>query len=334
MTRILASYLAASVLICTSVPGYAQTIKLGTLAPEGSPWHQIIRDIAESWKEISGGQVEVRIYAGGVAGDESDMVRKLRVGQLHAAALTGEGLARIAQEVQALQMPMMFRSDEELDYVRGKIGPRLEEIFEQRGFILLAWGDAGWVHFFAQQPVVHPDDLKPMKLFTWAGETAIVEAYKDAGYQPVPLAATDILMALHSGLINAFPTTPVAALSFQWFGLAPHMTDLKWAPLVGAVVISKRAWERIPEELRPKFHDAARRAGDRLQARVRTLGDEAVAVMQKHGLSVHAVPEAIVPAWEQAARAGYSRLVGAIVPADMVATVERLRDEYRAGEPM
>ncbi len=162
MTRILASFLAASVLICTSVPGYAQTIKLGTLAPEGSPWHQIIRDIAESWKEISGGQVEVRIYAGGVAGDESDMVRKMRVGQLHAAALTGEGLARIAQEVQALQMPMMFRSDEELDYVRGKIGPRLEEIFEERGYILLAWGDAGWVHFFAQQPVVHPDDLKPM----------------------------------------------------------------------------------------------------------------------------------------------------------------------------
>ncbi len=334
MTRILASCLAASMLVCASVPSYAQTIKLGTLAPEGSPWHQVIRDIAESWREISGGTVEVRIYAGGVAGDEPDMVRKMRVGQLHAAALTGAGLARIAQEVQALQMPMMFRSDEELDYVRGKLGPRLEAIFEERGFVLLAWGDAGWVHFFAQQPVVHPDDLKPMKLFTWAGDSAVVEAYKDLGFQPVPLAATDILMALHSGLINAFPTTPVAALSFQWFGLAPHMTDLKWAPLVGAVVISKRAWERIPEELRPRFHAAARQAADRLQARARTLGDEAVAAMQKHGLSVHAVPEATVPAWENAARAGYSRLLDAIVPADMVAEVERLRDEYRAAPAM
>ncbi len=334
MTRILASCLAASMLVCASVPSYAQTIKLGTLAPEGSPWHQVIRDIAESWREISGGTVEVRIYAGGVAGDEPDMVRKMRVGQLHAAALTGAGLARIAQEVQALQMPMMFRSDEELDYVRGKLGPRLEAIFEERGFVLLAWGDAGWVHFFAQQPVVHPDDLKPMKLFTWAGDSAVVEAYKDLGFQPVPLAATDILMALHSGLINAFPTTPVAALSFQWFGLAPHMTDLKWAPLVGAVVISKRAWERIPEELRPRFHAAARQAADRLQARARTLGDEAGAAMQKHGLSVHAVPEATVPAWENAARAGYSRLLDAIVPADMVAEVERLRDEYRAAPAM
>jgi TRAP-type C4-dicarboxylate transport system substrate-binding protein len=215
MTRILASYLAASVLVCASVPGYAQTIKLGTLAPEGSPWHQVIRDIAESWREISGGTVDVRIYAGGVAGDESDMVRKMRVGQLHAAGLTGEGLSRIAQEVMALQMPMMFRSDAELNYVRDKLNPRLEEIFEERGFVLLGWGDAGWVHFFAQQPVVHPDDLKPMKLFTWAGQSAVVEAYKDGGYQPVPLAATDMMMALHSGLINAFPTTPVAALSFQ-----------------------------------------------------------------------------------------------------------------------
>jgi TRAP-type C4-dicarboxylate transport system substrate-binding protein len=334
MTRILASYFAASVLVCASVPSYAQTIKLGTLAPEGSPWHQVIRDIGESWREISGGTVEVRIYAGGVAGDESDMVRKMRVGQLHAAALTGEGLARIAQEVQALQMPMMFRSDAELNYVRDKLGSRLEEIFEERGFVLLAWGDAGWVHFFAQQPVVHPDDLKPMKLFTWAGHSAVVEAYKDQGYNPVPLASTDMMMALHSGLINAFPTTPVAALSLQWFGLAPHMTDLKWARLVGAVVVSKRAWERIPEDLRPRLHDAARQATDQLQARVGTLGREAVAAMQEHGLSVHAVPEETVPAWENVARAGYGRLIGAIVPADMVAEVERLRDEYRAAAAM
>ena len=329
MIRILASCIAASLLVCASVPGYAKTIKLGTLAPEGSPWHQLIRDIAESWKEISAGAVEVRIYAGGVAGDDSDMVRKMRVGQLHAAALTGTGLSRIAQEVQALQIPMMFRSDRELDYVRERISPRLEAIFEDRGFVLLTWGDIGWVHFFTQRPVVHPDDVKPMKMFTWAEDSAVVEAYKAAGYRPVPLAVTDIHMALQSGLIEVVPMTPVAALSYQWFGLAPHMTDLKWAPLVGAVVISKRSWQQIPEGLRPKFREAARMAGRRLQGRIRQLGREAVEAMQKHGLTVHKVPEATVAAWEQTARAGYGQLIDVIVPAEMVAEVERLRDEYR-----
>ncbi len=329
MTRFLASCLAASVLVAASLPGHAQTVKLGTLAPEGSPWHQVIRDIAEEWKALSGGDINIRIYAGGVVGDEPDMVRKMRVGQLHAAALTGEGLSRIAPEIQALQMPMMFRSDAELDYVRNKLSPRLEAIFDEKGFVLLTWGDAGWVHFFTQRPVVHPDDLKPMKLFTWAGDSAAVEAYKDAGYHPVPLPATDIHMALQSGLIEAFPTTPVAALSFQWFGLAPNMTDVKWAPLVGAVVITKRAWNRIPEDLRPKLRQAAKAAGQRLQARVPGLEKEAVEAMKKHGLTVHPVPPAIVDDWERAARDGYSSLVNVVVPGEMVAEVERLRDEYR-----
>ena len=330
MKRILATLLAVSVLMGFALPAPAQTIKLGTLAPEGSPWHKIIRDMAEAWKKASGGKIKVRIYAGGVIGDEPDMVRKIRIGQLHAAALTGAGLSKIAPEIQALQMPMMFSSDQELDYVRDRIGSRLEAILEAKGFKVLTWGDAGWVHFFAQEPVVRPDDLKPLKIFTWIGDTAVVEAYKAGGFKPVPLAATEIHTALQSGLINAIPTTPIAALSFQWFGLAKHMTDVKWAPLVGAVVISTRKWRAIPDDLKGRLLEAAREAGERLQAKVRQLGHDAVEVMKTHGLVVHEVPRDVVVEWETVARAGYPYIVGPVVPAGMVAEVERLRDEYRA----
>ena len=158
MKRTALALIMALLLHGTSVAASAQTIKLGTLAPEGSIWHEIIRDMAEAWKTAPGADIGVRIYPGGVIGDEADMIRKMRIGQLHAAALTGAGLAMIAPEIQALQMPMMFRSDAELDYVRQRLGPRLEAILEARGFKLLTWGDAGWVHFFAQRPVVHPDD--------------------------------------------------------------------------------------------------------------------------------------------------------------------------------
>jgi TRAP-type C4-dicarboxylate transport system substrate-binding protein len=308
----------------------ARTIKLGTLAPEGSIWHEIIRDMAEAWKTAPGADIAVRIYPGGVAGDEADMIRKMRIGQLHAAALTGTGLAKIAPEILALQMPMMLRSDAELDYVRQRLGPRLEAILEAKGFKLLTWGDAGWVHVFAQRPVVYPDDLKPLKLFTWAGDTATLEAWKKAGFRPVPLAATDIHTALQSGLINAFTTTPIAALSFQWFGLAKHMTNLNWAPLIGAIVISTRTWRELPDEAKPVLLRAARNVGKRLTRVVPKLGDEAVEVMKKHGLVVHQVPDDAVAAWERGARAGYASLVDVVVPAAMVAEVERLRDAYRA----
>lgn len=335
MTRFLAfvfaaAILAAGVSAAAGRPAAAETLKLGTLAPEGSPWYDAIRDIAASWESESSGDLEVRIYGGGVIGDEPDMVRKMRIGQLHAAALTGAGLSRIAPEIQALMIPLMLRSDEELNFVRDHLHDRLAGILAERGFVLLTWGDAGWVNFFAQEPVVHPDDLKPLRLFTWAGDDTVVEAYKNCGYNPVPLAATEIHTALQSGLINAFPTTPIAALSFQWFALAPHMTDLNWAPLVGAVVITASAWEHVPEARRQAFLAAARRAGKRLQARVRDLGENAIAVMQQHGLTVHHVPPEILEVWEEASRACYADILGQLAPIEIVREVERLRDAYRA----
>ncbi|MFQ5538711.1 MAG: TRAP transporter substrate-binding protein DctP [Gemmatimonadota bacterium] len=317
-------------LLLATVPASALTIKLGTLAPEGSPWYSIIRDMAEAWKETTGGKIDVRIYPGGVAGDDPDMVRKMRVGQLQAAALSAGGLYDIAPEIQALQMPMMLASYEELDYVMDRLAPKLEAILEANGFKVLNWGDAGWVHFFTQKTVVRPEDLKPLRLFVWSGDTAYVEAWKDAGYRPVPLAGTEIHTALQSGLINAVPTTPLAALSFQWFGLAKHMTDLKWAPLIGATVISARTWRKIPDDVKPLLLQSAREAGARVRRETRKFGDDAVEVMKKHGLVVHRVPPVVVADWERSARGAYPKIVGKVVPAEMVAEVERLRNEYRA----
>ena len=323
-------FAALAALLFAVSPAPAQTIKLGTLAPEGSPWYNIIRDMTEDWKSTSGGKVQFRIYPGGIAGDEPDIVRKIRVGQLHAAALSSVGLAEIAPDFQALMMPMMFASDEELDYVRNRLESKLEKLLEDKGFKVLNWGDAGWVRFFAQRPVVRPEDLKPLRLFVWGGDATYIEAWKDAGFHPVPLAATEIHTGLQSGLINAFATTPLAALSFQWFGLAMNLTDMKWAPLFGATVISTKKWQEIPDHLKPALLQSARETGTRLRQEVRRLERQAIEVMTKHGLVVHLVPPDTVAQWERTARTAYPRLVGKVVPAEMVAEVERLRDEYRS----
>lgn len=328
--RIILPLLALSLLLNAVPAATAATIKLGTLAPEGSPWHEILADMAAEWTHASGGDLRLRIYPGGVVGDESDMVRKMRIGQLHAAALTGAGLAEIAPEIRALQMPMMFASDDELDYVRQRIGGRIEAALEAKGFKVLTWGDAGWVHYFAKTPVVGPEDLRPMRIFTWAGDSVVADAYKAQGYHPVPLAATEIHSALQAGLIDVIPTTPIAALSFQWFGLAKHMTDVKWAPLVGAVVVSTKKWRSLPEELRSRLISIAHAAGARLRKSVSDLGAKAVEVMKKHGLVVHEVPGAVVARWERSTRKGYASLIGPFISKEMVEEVERLRDEYRA----
>ena len=328
MPRLIALALLAAIL--SAPPAEAQVLKLATLAPEGSPWHDVIVDIGESWKAVSAGRVTLRVYAGGVAGDEPDMIRKMRVGQLQAAALSGAGLAQITPEIQALQMPMMLASYEELDYVRDRLAPKLEALTEAHGFKVLNWADAGWVHFFAQRAVIRPAEMKPLKIFTWEGDPTYAEVIKRMGFQPVPMAATDIYTGLQSGLINAFPTTPIAALSFQWFGLAKHMTDVKWAPLVGAMVVSAPAWRALPDELKPRLVQAARDAAVRARGKIRPLEDEAIAAMKAHGLVVEPVPSDALREWEATGRGSYPYLVGKVVPAAVVAEVERLRDEYRA----
>lgn len=309
----------------------AQTIKLGTLAPDGSPWYTSLRDINERWKEASNDEVRLKIYPGGVLGDEADMIRRMRIGQLHAATLSAVGLGLIIPEINAIQMPLLFDSYEELDYVRDKLTPRFEKLLEDKGFIVLFWGDAGWVHIFSQKPVVYPNDLKGQKIFVSAGESETFAAWKAAGFHPVEVAATDMLTSLQTGLVNVYNTTPLLSLSFQWFALAKNMTDLPWMPFIGATVITKKRWEQIPDEIRPALKNIAMSNGGNLKAEIRALDKEAVEVMKNHNLVVHHVPLEAENEWKRMAdKYVYDEFLDKLFPRDIFEEAKKLLDEYRA----
>ena len=312
-------------------PAWPQTvIKMGTLAPEGSPWHQALQTMGERWRKITGGQVKLVIYAGGVLGDEPDMVNKMRIGQIQAVALSGAGMSTIEPGVMALQIPMMFESYPELDYVRDRIAPRLDKMIAARGYLVLNWGDAGWVHFFTTRPATRLAEMRNMKLFTWAGDSDTLDLWKANGFRAVPLAATDILTGLQTGLIEAVPTTPLYALLNQSFGIARNMIDVKWAPLVGATMITRRTWDTLPAAHRGEMMNAAREAGVSLRGGIRKMGDEAIATMQKRRLQVIHVDAATTVEWRREAEAVYPKLRGGEIPAELFDEVRRLRNEYRA----
>ena len=318
--------------ICQPAAAQQVVIKMGTLAPEGSPWHQVLQKIGERWRTISGGKVKLNIYAGGVLGDEPDLVKKMRINQIQAVALSGAGMADIEQGISCLQIPMMFQSYAELDSVRDRIAPRLEKMIEAKGFLVLNWGDAGWVHFFMKKPAVKLEEMRQMKLFTWAGDDVILELWKANGFRPVPLAATDILTGLQTGLIEIVPTTPLYALLNQCFGIAKYMNNVKWSPLVGATVVSKAAWESIPAAQRPEMLKAARESGEALREGIRKMGDDAVAAMQKRGLKVVEADAATVADWNRMAEGVWPRLRGKTMPADLFDEVRKLRDDLRGGK--
>ncbi len=308
-------------------------IRLATLAPKGSSFHHALLAMAEQWRQAPGGGVALTIYTDGTMGGEADVVRRMRVGQLHAAMLTVVGLSEIDRSVTAIQnLPLMFRSLDEVSYIREKLAPVLEERLLARGFVVLSWGDAGWVRFFSREPVIRPADLKKLRLFVWAGDTHAVDIMKRAGYHPVPLEPNDILPGLQTGLISAVPTIPFYALAGQFYGSARHMLELNWAPLVGAMVITKKTWDTWPPTTRDALLNAAREAGDAITAKSRAEGEEAVETMTKRGLTVHPVTPEVEAEWRKVVEGVYPQIRGRIVPADLFDEVQRVLQEYRAAE--
>ncbi len=304
-------------------------VRMATLVPDGSTWHLILKQTADKWRQLSNGRVVVRLYPGGVAGDDPDVVRKMRLGTLNAGVLTSVGLAEIDKSVYALGVPLMYDSYEEVYAVHEKMRPGLEAALLDKGFVVLNWADGGWVHFFTKKPVAVPDDLRALKLFSWAGDAEAVEVWRSVGFNPVPLPATEIATALQTGLVEALGAPPQVTVISQYFTHAPYMTDLRWQLLLGATVITKSTWERIPAELRPALAEAARDAGARLQKEIRDAEGRDIAAMEKRGLHVVPVSAAQRAQWQKLTESLYPQIRGKIVPAEAFDEALRYRDEYR-----
>jgi len=307
-------------------------IRLGTLAPRGTAWHRNLLEMGESWRRAHGPQAAFVVYTDGSQGGEADMVRRMRVGQLNAAMLTVVGLSEIDDSVTVLQkMPMVFRSWEELDYVREKLRPRLEQRFLDKGFVVLGWGDAGWVRFFSKQPALHPADYRRMKVFAWSGDTPQADIMKLLGYRPVVLEISDILPGLQTGMVEMVPCTPFWALTLQFYPHARYMLDMDWAPLVGAIVLTRPAWDAMPPASRDALARAAEDAGTRMRALSRREQQESIAAMARRGLRVQRVPPEVEAEWRAMAEALHPLIRGRMVPAPLFDEVQALLREFRNG---
>jgi len=306
-------------------------IKMATVAPKDSIWYENLKTVDERWKLATNGQVRLRIYAG-TLGDEDDILRRVRVGQLNGAAISTAGLSSIDPATQAMHIPLAFITNQEMEYVRDGIAGQLEPLLEAKGFRVLAWGEVGWVHFFTREPVRTPDDLRKQKLFVWSnGDSSEGEKlWQNLGFNTVSLSSIDIMPALQTGMITAYQAPPLMALANQWFPFTPYMTDLKWAPLTGATIITESAWNRIPARFQQELFRISTEEVLHLQAAVRSLEQEAIDAMVERGLTIVPVDRAAMDAWLTTVKTVYPQIRGSVVPARYFDETIRLRDEYRS----
>lgn len=321
---------AAAALAPAPAAAQAGVVKLATLVPEGSVWDKALREMGAQWSASTQGRVTLRVYPGGVAGDEPDVVRKMRIGQLQAAAVTTAGLAAIDPAFNVFNIPMFFGSYPELYATLDALEPVLRQRLEAKGFELLSWGHGGWVYFFTKPAVSSVEGLRRTKMFVWAGDDHMVQLWKSYGFQPVALAATDIMTGLQTGMIDAYPTTPLLGLTLQWYRQTPNMVGMGLAPLVGGLIMTKSAWAKIAEADRAKILEACRRLEKRLEVEVPKQDTTAVAEMQKRGLSVNPVSGAAAAEFRATAEKFATGMTGARVPAEVLALARRERDAFRA----
>ena len=302
-------------------------LKLGTLAPAGSAWHDALRDLARRWEEASGGRVRVKVYPGGTQGSEGDMLRKLGIGQLQAAAVTNIGLHDLVTEPQAFSVPLLFRDDDEAACTFRRVRPRLDEAARARGLEVVQWTRIGQASFFCTTPVRTPAEAAAVKTFAWDGDPGTVKAWRAAGFQPVVLPSTELVPALTTRMIDCVGQLPLYMLTTRAFERAHHLVDLPWGFVLGATVVRRETWERVPADLRPTLLAIAAEAGERIDADARRLEGEAIVAMARSGLSIIPVDRG---AWSAALERAWPVLRGEVVPAPFFDAVVAARDACRA----
>jgi TRAP-type transport system periplasmic protein len=307
----------------------AQTvrIKLGTLAPQGSAWHQLLTQMAADFLKESQGKVELKIYAGGTQGSEGEMIRKISIGQLQAASMTSVGLHEITPEPQVEDVPFMIDSYEEYDYVHAKVVDKLNAAIAKKGFVALQWGEIGFVYLFSTVPYKSPLDFGKGKVFTWNGDPGAEAAWKAAGFRPVVLSSTDMIPSLSSGMINIIAEPPLYAYTTALYSKAGHMLDLHWGFLTGATVVKKDVWDKVPPDLQKKLLDIAASYEKKVRDDVRKQNDDAIDQMKKRGLTVNAPAD--IEAWQKAAAAAEA-VVKQRIPGTFFDDLKKARDEFRA----
>ncbi len=306
-------------------------IKFATLAPEGSTWMKIMHKLDTELRRETENRMGFKFYPGGVQGDEKDVLRKIRNGQLHAGGFTGMGLGSVASEFRALEVPFMFRNLAEVDHVRESMEPFFEKVFDEKGFMVLGWADVGFVYIFSNQPITSPRELKQAKMWTWSGDRLAELFFKAFEVSPIPLALPDVLTSLQMGVVNAVYSPPLACIALQWFTRVKYMSDIPITYAFGALLVSKRALAKAKPGDVEILKRLARKHSAVLVAKTRTQNVEAIEAIQSEGVKLLPISDEVTNLFFVTGRSAWKNGIGKLYPAELLERVSSAVDEYRDG---
>jgi TRAP-type C4-dicarboxylate transport system substrate-binding protein len=321
-------------LILTTNLIFAQTkIRFATVAPEGSTWMKVMNEYAKAVEDATNDGVEFKIYPGQVAGDEKDVLRKIRIGQLDSGGFTGVGLGEIVPETRILDSPFLFKSYQEVDYVSSRLFDYFSQKFEEKGFILLGWAEVGFVYVYTNEPIKSLEDMSGVKMWMWEGDPVAEATFRAFGISPIPLSITDVLTSLQTNLINGVYVSPLACVAVQWYTKVKYMLNLPLADSNGAVLISKRKFNRLEEAEQKVLRELSKKYFGELTKLSREDNEKSLALLKEAGIVFTEIsnPDKI-EGFYQSGKKARRDLVGKLYDEEFLVKVESLVAEVRTKE--
>ncbi|HUU50071.1 MAG TPA: TRAP transporter substrate-binding protein DctP [Nitrospinota bacterium] len=304
-------------------------IKFSTLAPEGSTWMKVMRELDKSVQEATKGNLKFKIFPGGVSGDEKDVLRKMRLGQVHSAAFTGVGLGEVLPSIRVLDLPFLVRSYKEVDYLRQKLYPFFYDSFEKKGFVLLAWAEVGFVYFYSKEKIASIQDMKRLKMWVWEGDPLASEFFKAINVNPIPLSVPDVHTSLQTGLIEAAYTSPLGVIVLQWFTKIRFMLDLPMTNATAAILIKKNTFDKLPKEMQDILKQKTEEHMRRLVTLTRKDNNQSIEVLKKNRIELVSPSKGQIEEYNQAGKSVREMLIGKLYNRELLEKVIHNLEEFR-----
>ena len=328
MTTALAMLLAMTISLGAAAAEYE--IKFSTLAPEGSLWMKELQKFDSRVQQATNGEVRFKFYFGGIAGDDMQVVEKLRSGQLHAAALTGVGLGSIVPAFRIMEIPFTYKSYEEFDYVLRKLSKWFKGKFEESGFHVMGWGDAGFVYLLSKKKLTSVDDVRNAKPWAWDVDEVAVAAFKAFDINPTLLSLESVTTNLDSGTIDTVYMAPAAAIAFSWHKQVKYVVDFPLTNASGAVVVTSAFWDTLPDNHKETIKLAAKESMKSFRKKTRRENDKALKTLKEKGLVFIAPTAADLEAFQTVGAKAADTLTGKLYSKKLLAKVRSLLAKYRA----
>ena len=272
----------------------AQVFKIATLPPEGTAWMKEIRKNAAIIEKRTAGRVQFRFYPGGVMGNDASVLRKIRIGQLQGGGINSGALAEIYPDSQTYGLPMLFRSYEEVDFVRNKVDSTLIKGLEKKGLVAFGIAESGFAYLMARRPIHRLEDLEGLKVWVPDGDPISRTFFETAGRSPIPLPISDVLTGLQTGLIDTVGTPPIGAIALQWHTAVKYLTEAPLLYTYGALLIDARAFNQLSREDQSVVRETFTAGITELNQQNRRDNENAKTALKKQGITfVQPTPDAL-----------------------------------------